>query len=496
MPLCYPDRPDMPLRDDVAERAQARVGVTLNGKWRLDKVLGIGGMAAVYAATHRNQSRVAIKMLHPEVSIDREVTSRFLREGYVANTVGHPGTVTVFDDDVTADGAAFLVMELLDGETLDARWVRGGCALPMREVLAFVDRLLDVLVSAHAKDIVHRDLKPENLFLTRDGQLKVLDFGIARLRELSAGTPGTRAGSLLGTPAFMAPEQARGRWDDVDGRTDLWAVGATAVTLLSGRYVHEAGTANEQLILAATVPAPSLGTLMTELPKAVVELFDRALAFDKTLRWPDARAMKLALRDARETALSEASPLSLPRAVGYLEQHPTLVAPSEISEISGVSDIVKTEAQNSTPALSGTLAGTLSQSQPPKSRRGLVAAVAGAVALGVVAVVALVDRSNAPPVDPSAGSVQAAHPGAPERERLQPPVAAKAAATAPVPTLVPVPAEPAAPATEAGKKARPVKGVPSAPHPVGKLPVPVTATAPPTPPTPPTPTVNPFDLRH
>src|SRR5205809_1477277 len=107
----------MPPRDDLLERAKRRLGTVLNGKWRLDAVLGTGGMAAVYAATHRNQKRVAIKMLHPEVSLDKQVTMRFTREGYVANTVGHPGTVSVLDDDITPDGAAFIVMERLEGET-------------------------------------------------------------------------------------------------------------------------------------------------------------------------------------------------------------------------------------------------------------------------------------------------------------------------------------------------------------------------------------------
>ena len=154
--------------------------MVLDGKWHLDSVLGIGGMATVYAATHRNQKRVAIKMLHPEVSVDKQVTTRFTREGYLANTVGHPGTVSVLDDDVAEDGSAFLVMELLEGQTLDAMWEKSG-TLPVGEVLLLTDQLLDVLIAAHAKGILHRDLKPENLFLTKEGQLKVLDFGIARL---------------------------------------------------------------------------------------------------------------------------------------------------------------------------------------------------------------------------------------------------------------------------------------------------------------------------
>src|SRR5947208_3170755 len=162
----------MPPRDDLLERAKRRLGTVLNGKWRLDAVLGIGGMATVYAATHRNQKRVAIKMLHPEVSIDEQVKVRFTREGYVANTVGHPGAVSVLDDDVTEDGAAFLVMELLEGETLDHRREKAGRLAPA-DVLDIADQLLDVLAAAHAKGILHRDLKPENLLLTHAVQLKV-----------------------------------------------------------------------------------------------------------------------------------------------------------------------------------------------------------------------------------------------------------------------------------------------------------------------------------
>jgi serine/threonine-protein kinase len=291
----------MPVNEQVAERAEARVGKLLRGKWRLERVLGVGGMAVVYAATHRNQARVAIKMLHPEVALDQEVTERFLREGYLANTVDHRGTVKVLDDDVSEDGAPFLVMELLEGETLEARWVRKGRVLPVSEVLPIANQVLDVLAAAHEKGIVHRDLKPENLFLTRSGDLKILDFGIARLQELSQDTTQTRAGSVMGTPAFMSPEQARGRWDEVDARTDIWAVGATIFTLLTGRYVHEGTTVQEQLILAATQPAPSVASLVDGLSPAVIELVDRALAFDKHARWADPRAMQAALRAALET---------------------------------------------------------------------------------------------------------------------------------------------------------------------------------------------------
>jgi serine/threonine-protein kinase len=280
----------------VLARARARVGQVLVDKWRIDQLIAVGGMASVYAATHRNNKRVALKLLHPELCGDKDVRQRFLSEGYAANIVEHEGAVSVLDDDVLPDGAAFLVMELLDGETLEHRWERKGKHLPLGEVLAFADQLLDVLSAAHAKQIVHRDIKPENLFLTRTGQLKVLDFGIARVFESQKSKSQTRAGTVMGTPAFMAPEQARARWDEVDGRTDLWAAGATMFTLLSGQNVHEAQTGNEQLILSATTPPRSIATVVQGLPRSVVATLDRALAFEREQRWPTAAAMQEAVR--------------------------------------------------------------------------------------------------------------------------------------------------------------------------------------------------------
>ena len=171
------------LLDPLVVRARQRVGQVLREKWRLDVLLGVGGMAAVYGATHRNGSRAAVKILHSELSTNAEVRSRFTREGHAANAVGHDGAVKVIDDDVAEDGSLYLVTELLDGETLEDRRERSGGRLREDEVLSIADQLLDVLGAAHAKGVVHRDIKPANIFLTRSGQLKVLDFGIAHLRE-------------------------------------------------------------------------------------------------------------------------------------------------------------------------------------------------------------------------------------------------------------------------------------------------------------------------
>lgn len=284
-----------------APGAQARLGTTLSGKWRLDKVLGVGGVATVFLATHRNKSRAALKLLHPEQAQNPTVRERFVHEGYVANSIDHPGVVRVIDDDVSQDGLPYLVMELLEGETLEDRAYRLGGRLPPGEVLALMDQLLGVLIAAHDRRVVHRDLKPDNLFLTREGLLKVLDFGIARLTEAMPQRDVTAVGTLLGTPTYMPPEQARSRWEEVDAQSDLYSVGATMFSLLTGSLVRDAETLTEQLALAIHEPAPKLATADKTLDQALCALVDKALAYEKKQRFPDARAMQVELRRVRES---------------------------------------------------------------------------------------------------------------------------------------------------------------------------------------------------
>jgi len=282
--------------DERARLAESRVGQLVLGKWRLNRLLGLGGMAAVFEATHRNGNQVAIKILHPDLTRFDEIRERFLAEGYAANRVSHPGVVTVRDEGTTDDGAVFLVMDLLRGKTLAQRLQQAGEPLSVTAVLEIASQLLDVLVQAHARGIVHRDIKPENVFLTRDGRVRLLDFGIARV-EAQTRTHTTQLGTTLGTPAFMPPEQALGRWTELDGRSDLWALGATMYLLLSGKPVREPGTVTEQLLGAMTRPVASLGEAVA-LPRAVVKVVDRALAFEREDRFPDARSMQLAVRVA------------------------------------------------------------------------------------------------------------------------------------------------------------------------------------------------------
>jgi serine/threonine protein kinase len=293
--------------EETEHRAREQVGKTLNGKYHLDQLLGVGGMAAVYAATHRNGHRVAIKLLYPELTLSKDVLTRFIREGYAANRVGHPGAVRVLDDDKTDDGSVFLVMELLEGEAVDAIHASRGMRLVVADLLPWMDQLLDVLTAAHQQDIVHRDIKPENLFITWAGTLKVLDFGIARMKS-SPNASVTRTGNQFGTPPFMSPEQALGRMKEIDSRSDLYAAGATMFFLLTGEDVHPAESANEMLVLAATRPARSLASILPDIPAPVARVVDRALAFDREERWQDARAMQTALREAYLEVFGEAIP--------------------------------------------------------------------------------------------------------------------------------------------------------------------------------------------
>ncbi|MDB4943763.1 MAG: Serine/threonine-protein kinase pkn3 [Labilithrix sp.] len=305
--------------------ARDRLGQTLCGKYHLDEVLGVGGTAVVFRATHRNGHRVAVKLLHDHLCKSRDVTRRFMREAYLANLLEHPGTVRVLDDDVDENGVAFLVLELLEGETLEERRVRLGGRLAVDEVLGYMDRLLEVMELAHEKQIVHRDIKPSNLFLTRDGTLKVLDFGIARMLDEQGAATATRTGQMIGTPAFMPPEQALSKPGQIDRQTDLWAIGATMFTLLSGELVHVAESSSEHLVKAATLHARSVARVLPGVPTNVETLIGRALRFEKADRWASATEMRRELWRVRLDPGDPLAPSSAPALRGASSNYPTLV---------------------------------------------------------------------------------------------------------------------------------------------------------------------------
>ena len=288
-----------PRTDATREREVAcatRVGSTLKSTWKLERMIGVGGMAAVYAASRIEGSasagaagverpeRAAVKVLHPEIARSKELTKRFQQEALAAR-IGHPGAVMVVETDVGDDGCPFLVMELLEGESLLERMTRSS-DIDLHELLGHVVELLDVLGAAHAKGIVHRDIKLDNLFLPRGGGLKVLDFGIARVKSSSITVTGQR----LGTVAYMPPEQMRGL--EVDGRADLFAVGATLFRVIAKRRVHVADNDGSLLMKMANDPAPPLRSVAPNAHVGLAAVVDRALAYFARERYPDARTMQ------------------------------------------------------------------------------------------------------------------------------------------------------------------------------------------------------------
>ncbi len=382
----------MAAEPELEQRARERVGTTLRDKYRIDAVLGVGGMAVVYRATHRNQAQFAIKILHPELSVRESLRKRFLREGYAANSVKHPGVVAVVDEDVAEDGAAFLVMELLSGSTLESLMEHSDGRLPVPVACAILDQLLDVLAAAHAAGIVHRDLKPSNLWVTNDGTLKVLDFGIARVRDgLASEKDKTATGVLLGTPSFMAPEQARGKSRDIDARTDLWAAGATFFALVSGQTVHVGETSAELLIHAATSFPRSVRTVAS-VPAGIARVIDRALSFDRAARYASAEEMRDELRAATVEAFGAAPSRSL------------LVATAETPAIASARTLAS--GRTPSPSIEKTAPAVSTSETAPTARaprsRVLLQLVALVALVGTIAAAITLSRQRTPAVEPTA----------------------------------------------------------------------------------------------
>ena len=427
-------------------------GAPIDEKWIVDEVLGRGGMATVYAATHRNGKRVAVKMLHPELSTDADSKARFLREGYAANTIGHPGCVSVTDDDVAEDGSVFVVMELLEGETLSDRAERAGGRLPPAEVVHWTLLLLDVLAAAHDKGVIHRDLKPENIFVTKENTIKVLDFGIARTRSVNQ-VKLTVTGAVMGTPAFMPPEQALAKWDLVDARSDLWAVGATMFFLLTGRFVHDEQALTALLIAISTKPVDPIASVMPNIPEALAEIVDVAVSLDRDARFPDARTMQAALRTAVATSPELLTPLVIvPAASGSRAITVEQMHSETISSSPSLNDVAA-----SGPAPVETLLSSQATLVQKPKRPVLPAAVAGVLAIGILIGIVLVRATATESIatahsDSSAFSALASASPAPEVPHSAL-AEAEMAPPAPTTSAVEVPAAPNASAVASASAA-------------------------------------------
>ncbi len=278
------------------------VGRVVEGKYRIDALIGRGGMGAVFRAENlRIGKAVALKVLSAKYMPGSESERRFLREARLVGSMGHPNIVEVFDLGRLEDGKPFQVMELLEGQTLAER-IRMEGALPEREALDFSEQVLSALEAAHDRGVVHRDLKPENVYLVERGGAtiaKLLDFGVSKSmteHTLSLTMPGV----VVGTPYYLAPEQARGA-HDVDHRVDIWSMGVLMYEILTGALPFNARSYDELLAkILETRPVPP-SRFAPRITPAVEAVVMRALAFRASARFASASEMLSALRDARRT---------------------------------------------------------------------------------------------------------------------------------------------------------------------------------------------------
>jgi eukaryotic-like serine/threonine-protein kinase len=281
------------------DQGAGRIGTTVADKYRIVRSLGRGGMGAVYLAVHSVlERRVAIKFLRADLADDAEMVARFRREAQAAGRLEHENIVSVIDFGVTPEGAPYLVMEFLDGSNL-AEVIEGDGPLTVPRAVTLVVQACRGVGAAHARDIIHRDLKPANLFVcVRDDgseQVKVLDFGIAKLRS-SAGSGGatTGTGASFGTPDYMSPEQARGE-RQLDQRTDIYSLGAVLYELLTATKPHSGETYNEILHDILTRAPTPITELRAGLPDGLSSVIERAMAEDREMRFASASELVTAL---------------------------------------------------------------------------------------------------------------------------------------------------------------------------------------------------------
>jgi serine/threonine protein kinase len=305
------------------------IGQVVDGKYRVERLLGKGGMGAVFEGHHLLVGRrVAIKVLLPEATASDEGVARFEREVRAAARIGSEHVLEVFDVGALSDGARFMVSEFLDGETLSSRLQKG--ALSPREIAFFMLQLLDGLGAAHRAGIVHRDLKPDNIFLLarRGGQadfVKIIDFGVSKYQfEDPRAMSMTTTGAVIGTPYYLSPEQAKGQ-RDIDARSDLYTVGVIMFEAVAGNLPVSANTFNELLFKIALEPAPPLTRDAPGVDPAFSKLVEKTMANDREARFQTAddlaHALESWLATAGHGALSRKEP-ELPAASSGVETKP------------------------------------------------------------------------------------------------------------------------------------------------------------------------------
>ncbi len=374
------------------------LGTTVGGKYRLDEAIGRGGMGAVFRATNTAiGKRVALKFLYRDAARDRDAVTRFQREAEAASAVESAHIVQIFDSGTTDDGLPFLVMELLRGEDLRSRLRREG-RVPVAEVVHIGGQMARALRRAHEACIVHRDLKPDNVFLCqRDDDpmfVKLVDFGISKVTRKAAGLDTlTRKGLVLGTAFYMSPEQAQAK-PDVDGRTDLFSLGAIMFEALTGRPPHIGQAYEAVLIAICTEDAPDVREFAPDVPPALARVIAKALARDRDARFQSAQQLYEALAAAVPGLLSTGGQISEP------------VLPVDSPDTELPSDPAET-AENAA------VRPATPTSTPTPTRRILMTAVAATLAAFIVTVVVMARLVPAGPAPDEHSSDHAAASGRP-----------------------------------------------------------------------------------
>ncbi|MCC7538388.1 MAG: serine/threonine protein kinase [Deltaproteobacteria bacterium] len=472
------------MTDGAARADDALVGKTLRDCYRVIRRIGEGGMGAVYEAEHtRIGRRVAIKCLHPQHAQNADIVRRFHREAQAAARIGNEHIVEVTDMGELPDGSPFFVLELLTGQSL-SDLVRQG-PLPIGRAVRVAEQICDALEAAHVAGIVHRDLKPENVFLVRKSRdpdfVKVLDFGISRFREAAerVGGASTAAGSTLGTPYYMSPEQAHGL-KDIDARVDVWAMGVILYQLLTGRLPFEAET-YPLLVLKIVSEQPSpIAAFRNDVPAALDAIVLRAMAKPRDERFPSMAALAQVLAPYR--GLDDSPEMRVPlagAALGAASSTPSLGGMSAMLD-SGRGPLEGSGARPSfgvmpTPAPTSSVAS--SAAPPGVGARAILALLVGGVLLatligvGTFTVLSTTARGPARAPEPVAHPVSATAPiPSPPAPTAAPVAARPAALPVPAPTpasppagTAPVASAPVAPAAPA----LPEVVVPSDPRPAG-----------------------------
>ena len=323
-------------------RTMFKTGQMIGEKYVIERLLGEGGMGAVYVARHDVLGRmVAIKTLHPEHARSSEMSQRFIREAKAASRIRHEHIVDVLDIDMTQDGILYIVMELLGGESLAQRLQRTG-RLPIPKVAEICGQILLGLRKAHASGIIHRDIKPENVFLTtlagRRDFVKILDFGISKFTDPSSTGAGmmdlTRTGMMIGTPVYMSPEQARG--EKVDHRIDIYAAGVILYEMVTGALPHEASNVQALAFKVATEEPTAPRAVFPDIPPELEAVILKAMARKPDQRFYSAaeffvRLKPFGARDYSEEKSTDAGWAAAPEAKPGPTVQETLSATSDSS---------------------------------------------------------------------------------------------------------------------------------------------------------------------